>query len=150
MKILNEFKCTFPANSANEGLARAAVSAFLIPADPTAQELADLRTVISEAVTNAIVHGYRGTTGLVSLCLRMLPDRIVYIRVTDKGCGIPDVEKAMQPLYTSAPEEERAGLGFAIMQTFTDSLHVRSAKGQGTVLTMRRKLGVQHEQEPEE
>lgn len=147
MKILNEFKCTFPARSANEALARAAVSAFLIPADPTAQELADLRTVISEAVTNAIVHGYRGTDGLVSVCLRMLPDKVIYIRVTDKGCGIPDVEKAMEPLYTSAPEEDRAGLGFAIMQTFTDSLHVRSLPGQGTVLTMRRKLGVRHAEE---
>ncbi len=148
MKILNEFKCTFPANSANEALARAAVSAFLIPADPTAQELADLRTVISEAVTNAIVHGYRGTTGTVSVCLRMLPERVIYIRVTDKGCGIPDVGRAMEPLYTSAPEEDRAGLGFAIMQTFTDQLHVRSIEGQGTVLTMRRKLGVRHDEEP--
>ena len=143
MKFLNECKCTFPAVSANEALARAALTAFLIPADPTAQELADLRTVVSEAVTNAIVHGYRGTQGLVTLCLRMLPDRVIYIRVTDKGCGIPDVAKAMEPLYTSAPEEDRAGLGFAIMQSFTDSLHVRSAKGAGTVLTMRRRLGVQ-------
>ncbi len=141
MKILNEFRCSFPACSANEALARAAVSAFLIPADPTAQELADLRTVISEAVTNAIVHGYRGTEGEVSICLRMLPERVIYIRVSDKGCGIPDVAKAMEPLYTSAPEEERAGLGFAIMQTFTDSLHVRSIPGHGTVLTMRRRLG---------
>ncbi len=147
MKILNEFKCSFQAQSANEALARAAVSAFLIPADPTAQELADLRTVISEAVTNAIVHGYCGTTGTVAVCLRMLPDRVIYIRVTDKGCGIPDVEKAMEPLYTSAPEEDRAGLGFAIMQTFTDSLHVRSVPGQGTVLTMRRRLGVQNAEE---
>lgn len=143
MKILNEFKCTFPANSANEALARAALSAFLIPADPTAQELADLRTVISEAVTNAIVHGYRGTTGMISIVLRMLPERVIYIRVTDKGCGIADVSKAMEPLYTSAPEEDRAGLGFAIMQTFTDTLHVRSAPQEGTTLTMRRKLGVQ-------
>ena len=139
MKFLNECKCTFPAVSANEALARAALTAFLIPADPTAQELADLRTVVSEAVTNAIVHGYRGTQGLVTLVLRMLPDRVIYIRVTDKGC----VAKAMEPLYTSAPEEDRAGLGFAIMQSFTDSLHVRSAKGAGTVLTMRRRLGVQ-------
>ena len=91
MKIINEFKCIFPANSANEALARAAVSAFLIPADPTAQELADLRTVISEAVTNAIVHGYRGTQGDVTMVLRMLPERTIYIRVSDKGCGIPDV-----------------------------------------------------------
>ncbi len=140
MKILNEFRCSFPADSANEGLARATLSAFLIPADPTAQELADLRTVISEAVTNAIVHGYRGREGIVSVCLRMLPDRVVYLRVSDKGCGIPDVSKAMEPLYTTAPEEDRAGLGFAIMQTFTDSLQVRSIPDHGTTLTMRRKL----------
>jgi stage II sporulation protein AB (anti-sigma F factor) len=146
MKILNECKCTFPANSANEALARAMLSAFVIPADPTAQELADLRTVISEAVTNAIVHGYRGTTGEVSVCLRLLPERVIYIRVSDKGCGIADVQKAMEPLYTSAPEEERAGLGFAIMQTFTNSLHVRSVAGHGTTLTMRRRLGEQHEE----
>ncbi len=146
MKILNECKCTFPANSANESLARAMLSAFLIPADPTAQELADLRTVISEAVTNAIVHGYRGTSGDVSVCLRLLPERVIYIRVSDKGCGIADVAKAMEPLYTSAPEEERAGLGFAIMQTFTDSLNVRSFQGHGTTLTMRRRLGVKHEE----
>jgi stage II sporulation protein AB (anti-sigma F factor) len=78
----------------------------------------------------------------------MLPDRVLYIRVSDKGCGIPDIEQAMTPLYTSAPEEERAGLGFAIMQEFTDSLHVRSSAGNGTVLTMRRKLGQIHA-EPE-
>ncbi len=146
MKILNEFKCTFPANSANEALARSMLSAFLIPADPTAQELADLRTVISEAVTNAIVHGYRGTTGDISICLRLLPERTIYIRVSDKGCGIADVQKAMEPLYTTAPEEDRAGLGFAIMQTFTNSLHVRSSSGHGTTLTMRRQLGVKHEE----
>jgi stage II sporulation protein AB (anti-sigma F factor) len=144
MRTLNEFRCTFPACSANEALARAAVSAFLIPADPTAQELADLRTVISEAVTNAIVHGYRGKDGDVSLVLRMLPNRTVYIRVSDKGCGIEDIPKAMEPLYTSAPEEDRAGLGFAIMQTFTDTLHVRSTPGRGTILTMRRRLGNDH------
>ena len=141
MKITNEFKCVFPAVSANEALARASLSAFLIPADPTAQELADLRTVISEAVTNAIVHGYRNTSGEVSICLRMLPNRVLYIRVSDKGCGISDIQKAMEPLYTSVPEEERAGLGFAIMQEFTDSLHVRSTPNHGTTLTMRRKLG---------
>lgn len=147
MKILNEYRCLFPAVSANEALARAAVSAFLIPADPTAQELADLRTVVSEAVTNAIVHGYRGTEGEVALCLRMLPGRVIYIRVSDKGCGIENVEKAMEPLYTSAPDEERAGLGFAIMQTFTDSLNVRSQPGHGTTLTMRRRLGKHDEAE---
>ncbi|MDE5792479.1 MAG: anti-sigma F factor [Oscillospiraceae bacterium] len=141
MKFTNEFKCVFPAVSANEALARASLSAFLIPADPTAQELADLRTVISEAVTNAIVHGYRNSSGEVSICLRMSPDRVLYIRVSDKGCGIPDIQKAMEPLYTSVPEEERAGLGFAIMQEFTDNLHVRSTPNHGTTLTMRRKLG---------
>ena len=144
MKITNEFKCIFPAVSSNESLARAALSAFLIPADPSAQELADLRTVISEAVTNAIVHGYRNSSGLISICLRMLPDRVLYIRVSDKGCGIPDIQQAMTPLYTTAPEEERAGLGFAIMQEFTDNLHVRSSVGNGTTLTMRRRLGQIH------
>ena len=147
MRTLNEFRCAFPASSANEALARAAVSAFLIPADPTAQELADLRTVISEAVTNAIVHGYRGTEGDVCIVLRMLPNRTVYIRVSDKGCGIEDIPKAMEPLYTSAPEEDRAGLGFAIMQTFTDTLHVRSTPGRGTIVTMRRRLGNDHAEE---
>ncbi len=147
MRILNECKCSFPAVSANEALARAALSAFLIPADPTAQELADLRTVISEAVTNAIVHGYRHKEGDVSICLRLLPERVIYIRVSDKGCGIGDVERAMVPLYTSAPEEDRAGLGFAIMQTFTDSLHVRSTPDHGTTLTMRRRLGRSEEQD---
>lgn len=146
MKILNEFRYSFPANSANEALARAALSAFLIPADPTAQELADLRTVISEAVTNAIVHGYRGREGDVTVCLRLLPERVIYIRVSDKGCGIPDVAKAMEPLYTTAPEEDRAGLGFAIMQTFTDSFHIRSTPEHGTTLTMRRRLGASHEE----
>ena len=122
------------------------LAAFLIPADPTAEELADLRTVISEAVTNAIVHGYRGaeTRGRVTVLMRMLPERVLYLRVSDKGCGIADVEKAMEPLWTSAPQEERAGLGFAIMQSFTDTLNVRTAPGRGTVLTMRRRLGQTH------
>lgn len=147
MKIINEFKCEFPSSSANEALARAALSAFLIPADPTAQELADLRTVISEAVTNAIVHGYRNASGEIAICLRMLPNRVIYIRVSDKGCGIADIEQAMTPLYTSAPEEDRAGLGFAIMQEFTDKLHVKSTLNHGTTLTMRRKLGKIHAEE---
>ncbi len=146
MNVLNECRFDFDGISANEALARAALSAFLIPADPTAEELADLRTVISEAVTNAIVHGYRGaeTPGRVTVLMRMLPERTFYLRVTDKGCGIPDVDKAMEPLWTSAPQEERAGLGFAIMQSFTDTLHVRTAPGRGTVLTMRRRLGTTH------
>ena len=140
MKIVNEFKCAFSANSANEGLARAALSAFVIPADPTAQELADLRTVISEAVTNAIVHGYRGTSGEVSIMLRLLPERVVYIRVTDKGCGIPDVALAMTPLYTTDSGGERSGMGFAIMQSFTDGLKVSSRVGGGTRVFMEKYL----------
>ncbi len=148
MKILNEFKCSFPANSANEAVARAMMSAFLIQADPTIQDIADLRTVISEAVTNCIVHGYRNMEGEVSVCLRLLPDNMIYIRVADKGCGIPDIEKAMQPLFTTAPaEENHAGLGFAIMTEFTDSFHIRSAPEHGTILTMRRKLGRNDPQE---
>jgi len=142
MKVLNEFKCTFPAVSENEALARACLSAFLIQADPTIQDIADLRTVISEAVTNSIAHGYRNSQGEVAICLRLLPEKTIYIRVADKGCGIPDIEQAMQPLFTTAPEQENhAGLGFAIMTEFTDSFHIRSSPEHGTVLTMRRKLG---------
>ncbi|HAJ96859.1 MAG TPA: anti-sigma F factor [Ruminococcus sp.] len=142
MKILNEFKCTFPAVSENEAIARACLSAFLIQADPTIQDIADLRTVISEAVTNSIAHGYRNSEGEVSICLRLLPEKTVYIRVADKGCGIEDIEKAMQPLYTTAPEQEdHAGLGFAIMTEFMDTFHIRSSPEHGTVVTMRRKLG---------
>ncbi len=140
MKTINSMKFTFPAISVNEQTSRAIVSAFLVQADPTIEELADIRTAVSEAVTNAVVHGYRNSSGNVELCIKLLASREIYIRVKDKGCGINDIKKAMEPLYTTAPQEERAGLGFAVMQSFMDSVHVRSKPDSGTAVIMRKKL----------
>ncbi len=140
MKTENSIKFSFPGISMNEQTSRAIVSAFLIQADPTIEELADIRTAVSEAVTNSIVHGYRNIEGDVELCIKLLADREIYIRVKDKGCGIEDVEKAMEPLFTTAANEERAGLGFAVMQSFMDNVHVRSKTGSGTTVIMRKKL----------
>lgn len=140
MKTENSIRVIFPGISVNEQTARAVVSAFLVQTDPTIEELADIRTAVSEAVTNSIVHGYRNTDGDVELCVKLLAEREVYIRVKDKGCGIADVEKAMEPLFTTAPNEERAGLGFAVMQSFMDSVHVRSKEDFGTTVIMRKKL----------
>ena len=140
MKTENSIRVIFPGISVNEQTARAVVSAFLVQTDPNIEELADIRTAVSEAVTNSIVHGYRNTDGDVELCVKLLAEREVYIRVKDKGCGIADVEKAMEPLFTTAPNEERAGLGFAVMQSFMDSVHVRSKEDFGTTVIMRKKL----------
>jgi stage II sporulation protein AB (anti-sigma F factor) len=140
MKIINEVKFSIPSLSVNESVARAVVSSFLIQADPTVEELADIRTVVSEAVTNAIVHGYRNSYGNIEVVVRILENNSVYIKIRDKGCGIADIEKAMEPLYTTAPEEERSGLGFSVMQSFTDKLSVKSIVGKGTTVIMRKKL----------
>jgi stage II sporulation protein AB (anti-sigma F factor) len=140
MKIINEVKFSIPSLSVNESVARAVVSSFLIQADPTVEELADIRTVVSEAVTNAIVHGYRNSYGNIEVVVRILENNNVYIKIRDKGCGIADIEKAMEPLYTTAPEEERSGLGFSVMQSFTDKLSVKSIVGKGTTVIMRKKL----------
>lgn len=141
MHTLNELKCTFPARSENESFARTMVCAFAAQLDPTVEELADLRTAVSEAVTNCIVHGYRDTDGgEVAVTVRLLPEHMIYVRVADKGCGIENIEQAMQPLWSSAPAEERAGLGFTVMQSFTDQLTVRSRKGSGTTVIMRKKM----------
>ncbi len=140
MKTENSIKCLFPSRSENEQTARSVTSAFLVQADPTVEELADIRTAVSEAVTNSIVHGYRNTQGDVELTVKLLTGREVYIRVKDRGCGIEDVAKAMEPLFTTAPHEERAGLGFAVMQSFMDTVHVRSSVGSGTTVIMRKRL----------
>ncbi|MBO4877208.1 MAG: anti-sigma F factor [Ruminococcus sp.] len=140
MEVINEIRFSMPSLSVNEAAARAVVSAFMTQADPTVEELSDVRTAVSEAVTNAIVHGYRGTKGKVEMTVRLLSGREIYIRVKDCGCGIEDVEQAMEPLYTTAPEEERSGLGFSVMSSFMDRLSVRSKVGKGTTVTMRKRL----------
>jgi len=139
--VWNEVRLCFSALSRNEAFARFAVTSLLTPLDPTVEELADLRTAVSEAVTNAIIHGYRGREGgMVRLYIKILAGRKVVIRVADDGCGIEDVELAMKPLYTTDPDGERGGMGFPIMKSFTDRLTVRSAPGKGTVVTMTRVL----------
>lgn len=142
MKTINEMKCTFPSLSVNEAYARTAVTAFAAQLDLTIEEIADIRTAVSEAVTNAIVHGYRGTVGTIELCVKLLEGNEVYIRIKDCGCGIPDVAQAMEPLYTTAAAEERAGLGFAVMESFMGKLSVKSKVGRGTTVVMRKRLGV--------
>ena len=135
VKPINEMKVTFLSRSANEGFARAAVAAFAAQLDPAVDELADLRTAVSEAVTNAIVHAYPDRLGAVILTVKLYENGLVRVQVKDRGQGIPDVEKAMEPLYTTGGEE-RSGLGFSVMESFTDRLRVRSAPNKGTAVTM--------------
>ena len=137
MKPINEMKVTFLSRSANEGFARAAVAAFAAQLDPAVDELADLRTAVSEAVTNAIVHGYPDRLGPVTLNVKLFENGKIQVQVKDKGRGIPDVNKAMEPLYTTGGEE-RSGLGFSVMESFTDRLRVKSTEGKGTTITMEK------------
>ena len=140
MKALNTVKNTFPSRSVNEGFARSALSAFAAQADPTLDELADVKTAVSEAVTNCIVHAYANTIGPITLTAALYEDGTLRVAVADKGCGIPDVSKAMEPLFTTGGAE-RAGLGFAVMESFMDSVKVRSAPGKGTRVTLSKRLG---------
>ena len=140
MEVLNSISFKMPSLSVNESTARAVVSSFLIQCDPTVEELSDIRTAVSEAVTNAVVHAYRGTVGEFELTVKLLRGREIYIRIKDKGCGITDIKQAMEPLFTTAPEEERSGLGFSVMESFMDKLTVRSAAGRGTTVVMRKRL----------
>lgn len=140
MKSYNEMKLIFPSKSSNEGFARTAVAAFAAQLDPPVDELSDVKTAVSEAVTNCIVHGYRDTVGNIEIVCRILEQEIFYIKIRDTGCGIENVKRAMEPLFTTAPNEERAGLGFAVMESFMDRIHVRSRVGKGTTVTMRKKF----------
>ena len=140
MKALNTVKITFPSRSVNEGFARSALSAFAAQADPTLDELADVKTAVSEAVTNCIVHAYANTIGPITLTAALYEDGTLRVAVADKGCGIPDVSKAMEPLFTTGGAE-RAGLGLAVMESFMDSIKVRSAPGKGTRVTLSKRLG---------
>lgn len=139
MQVSNYIKLEFPSKSVNEGYARSAVAAFAAQLDPTMEELGDIRTAVSEAVTNAIVHAYPDSIGTIWLKARILEGNILEITVRDKGLGIPDVKQAMEPLYTTGGEE-RSGMGFTIMESFMDRLSVRSQQGRGTRVTMRRRI----------
>ncbi len=139
MKEQNYIKLEFPSKSTNEGFARAAAAAFAAQLDPTMEELGDIKTAVSEAVTNAIVHAYPDSIGLVAMKMRILDGQVLEISVKDWGCGIEDVEKAMQPLYTTGGED-RSGMGFTIIGSFMDKLRVRSTPGKGTTVIMRRTI----------
>ncbi len=140
MKMLNSVKLTFASRSVNEGFARAVVAAFLVPLDPTVPQMADLKTAVSEAVTNCIVHAYPDSIGPVTLTAALYEGGLVRITVSDRGVGIADVEQAMQPMYTTGNPEERAGLGFAVMQSFMDKVKVSSTPGRGTRVTLSKRL----------
>lgn len=145
MKTVNEMKLCVPSKSCNEAFARCVVSAFVMSLDPTVNELSDLKTAVSEAVTNCIVHGYRKSGGTIYIKGRITDNNKLTIRIRDKGCGIDDVEKAMEPLFTTAPEEERAGLGFAVMQSFCDKVRVKSEPGKGTTVTLEKTFGAEND-----
>ena len=138
-KSENYITLEFLSRSANEGFARGAVACFAAQLDPTLEELGDVKTAVSEAVTNAIVHAYPDKLGKIVIKARILEDSVLEISVRDWGRGIPDVEKARTPLYTTGGEE-RSGMGFTIMESFMDRLTVRSAEGKGTRVTMRRRI----------
>ena len=139
MKIENQVTMEFPSRSTNEGFARTAAACFAAQLDPTLEEINDIKTAVSEAVTNAIVHAYPDTLGKVSLKLRIKEGNMLEIVVKDWGVGIPDVEQARTPLFTTG-NEERSGMGFTIMESFMATLKVRAAPGRGVVVTMARKI----------
>ncbi len=134
-----EITFEFDSSSENESLARTVVAAFLARLDPTLEELADVKTAVSEAVTNAIIHGYEGKQGKIRIH-SWIEDTTIGIEVQDWGVGIPDIEKAMEPLYTTRPEMERSGMGFAFMEAFMDELRVDSRLSQGTTIVMKKKI----------
>lgn len=140
MKAENSTKIQFDSLSVNEAFARGAAAAFLARYDPTVPQLADIKTAVSEAVTNCIVHAYPDRVGPVVLTLTVYPGRLVRITVADKGIGIPDIPKAMEPLFTTGNPEERSGLGFAVMQSFMDKFTVHSVPGRGTRVTLTKRL----------
>lgn len=137
----NHMELTFAARAQNEAFARVAIAAFAVQLNPTLPEMADIKTAISEAVTNAIVHGYRGRSdGVVRMRAAYNEQRLLTVSVSDDGCGIADVETAMQPFYSTGDGTERSGMGFCVMQTFMDAVEVESAVGEGTTVTMRKSI----------
>ena len=141
MKILNESKITFPSKSANEGYARAVVAAFAAQLDPTLDELGDIKTSVSEAVTNCIVHAYPDSVGNIHMHLRILEGNILEISVRDRGIGIPDINMAMTPMYTTGGSD-RSGMGLTIIESFNDNLKIRSKPNSGTTVIMRKRISM--------
>ena len=139
MQVNNKFTMTLLSRSSNESFARACISAFVTQLDPTLEEISDIKTAVSEAVTNCIVHAYKNQIGKIYISAEILEPSTIRIKIRDRGCGIENVEKAMEPLYTTVGGE-RAGLGFAVMLSFMDDLKVKSTIGKGTTITMIKKI----------
>ena len=138
--LINEMKCVFPSYSVNESLARSLAFSFVCQANPTVSELADIKCAVSEAVTNAAVHAYRDTIGDITLHMKLYSNREVTVTVRDGGCGITDITRAMEPLFTTDTGEERSGMGFTVMESFMDKIKVDSDVGVGTTVTMIKKI----------
>lgn len=137
--VINEFKMALDSRSVNESFSRAVVAAFAAQLDPTVEEINDIKTAVSEAVTNCIVHGYKNSVGKIYITVKIREDASVVISIRDRGCGISDIKKAREPLYTTLGGD-RAGLGFSVMESFTDRLTVRSTVGKGTTVTLYKKI----------
>ncbi|MEG1061042.1 MAG: anti-sigma F factor [Oscillospiraceae bacterium] len=144
-KIINSFKLTFPSRSCNEAFARTAVASFVTYLDPTLDEVSDIKTSVSEAVTNCTVHAYRDKIGLITIKATLLEDRTVVIQIKDSGCGIGDIKQARTATYSSSCDGERAGLGFSVMEAFMDKVRVRSVVGKGTTVVLSKKIGDKQE-----
>lgn len=140
MNDINEVKIQFKSFSINESFARTAVSSYFAQLNPTVADITDLKTAVSEAVTNCIVHAYKDTIGTIYITLKVVNENTAYIKIRDKGCGIENINQAMQPLFTTSPNDDRAGIGFAVMQSFTDKLKVYSTLGKGTTVIMTKQL----------
>jgi stage II sporulation protein AB (anti-sigma F factor) len=140
MRTTNEMEIIFDSLSTNEGFARVSVAAFMTQLNPTIEEVADVKTAISEAVTNSIIHGYENQVHKISIQCK-IEGQILYVEVKDQGVGIPDIEQAMTPLYTSKPEMDRSGMGFAFMEAFMDEIEVVSKEGAGTTVKMKKEIG---------
>lgn len=140
MKTINKMRLTFESRSANEAFARGAVASFASVLDPTAGEIADIKTAVSEAVTNSIVHGYDDEIKNIYITCFIKENSTIIIKIKDRGKGIEDIETAMQPLYTTSPNDERAGLGFAVMESMMDKVKVISKKDKGTTVTLTKKI----------
>lgn len=139
-KTENEMELLFDALSCNESLARVAVAAFVTEKNPTLEELSDIKTAVSEAVTNAIIHGYGDEIGKVRMHCKWM-GKVLCIEIEDKGVGIENVKQAMEPLFTTKPEEDRSGMGFSFMEAFMDELEVESVPGEGTLIRMQKEIG---------
>lgn len=142
---MNEMRLDFPALPENEAFARIAISGFMLPLNPTMEELADVKTAVSEAVTNAIIHGYGNSVGTIRIHATYEPNGMIKIDIIDRGCGIRDIEHARQPFFTTSENEERSGMGFTVMESFMDSVEVRSKVGHGTTVRLIKQIDVREE-----